>query len=305
MFLTTTRSAHFCAAVLALGAVFGVFVPGQRRCSAQSPWQNPVDPLDVTGDGIRAADDFNTERNELFFPRISDPRTGILPKPATPPPFYDITGDLVPTIAPVDLLQLINELIVNENSFLAGVPPGAVTVNGPASVRFEFRTEAGIPVETVSVGDEFFLTAIVSDDRDDPLGVFASYIDLLYDTALADLSGAPILNPNDVLVAAGTPTTLGIEEIGSVSSSAKRIAPEILPSQRDLFSIPMLATADGKLVADGANGYVLLVGIDEAIAPSFVADALTIVPEPATSGLAIYLVLLGFVRRRNSLRCPA
>ena len=149
-FLTTALGA---CAVLFLEGCLGALLGGsiQPSCYADNGWQNPLDALDVTGDGIRAVDDFHVQRNELLFRRVSDPETGLLPNEPVGPPFYDVSGDPKPALSPADLLTMINALEFDTEPpfFIAGPPPGAVTSEGPSSIRFEFQALDGSPVDEV------------------------------------------------------------------------------------------------------------------------------------------------------------
>lgn len=75
-----------------------------------TPWQNPVTPLDVSGDGLVTPGDVLLVINEINSPSITDIR-GRLPteRPDIPDtPFYDVNGDGI--LSPIDVLIIINEL---------------------------------------------------------------------------------------------------------------------------------------------------------------------------------------------------
>jgi hypothetical protein len=147
--------------VLASLAMFG------RPALGQAPWQNPDDALDVSGDAFRGVDDFHQAYSELFVPQIVGD-DGELPKPATPPPFLDVSGDGY--FAPNDMIQLINA----GETFAAGIPDADTTVAGPVSVRFDFRDLTGAPISQVDVGESFVAAMTIMDDRPEPFGIFGS-----------------------------------------------------------------------------------------------------------------------------------
>ena len=82
-----------------------VVAPGTKP-----PWQNPIDPLDVSNDGHVTPGDVLRVINEINTPQVSDDH-GILPptRPDTPEiPYYDVNGDGV--VSPIDVLIIINEI---------------------------------------------------------------------------------------------------------------------------------------------------------------------------------------------------
>jgi hypothetical protein len=80
-------------------------------------WQNPVNRLDVSGDGrMSPVDDVLRMINELNQHNVTDPITGKLPLPLPPaqwPPYFDVNGDGFLSPAQ-DLLPVIN--FFNEGS---------------------------------------------------------------------------------------------------------------------------------------------------------------------------------------------
>ena len=72
-------------------------------------WQNGVEPLDVTGDGLIVPLDALTVINELNLPEHTDGVGRLLdPPPDSPPPFLDVNGDGYCTS--IDALFIINRL---------------------------------------------------------------------------------------------------------------------------------------------------------------------------------------------------
>jgi uncharacterized repeat protein (TIGR03803 family) len=104
----------------AAGTLFALPVP-------TISWQNPDEPLDVNAiDGITPLDALLVI-NELSDRILSDPVTGELVLPATPPPYVDVTGDGF--AAPLDALLVINGL-GSESAAAAAV---AVSEPGPTA----------------------------------------------------------------------------------------------------------------------------------------------------------------------------
>jgi hypothetical protein len=56
-------------------------------------------------------------------------------------------------------------------------------------VKVEATDLAGNPISEVEVGEEFLLVATVQDLRPQPTGVFAAYVDILYDSSLVAVNG--------------------------------------------------------------------------------------------------------------------
>lgn len=247
--------------------------------SAQSGWQNTSEPLDVSNDGVIGINDYHIALNEFLLKRVSD-ANGSLPAVTTAPPFFDTSGDGFMT--PIDLLLFPNQ----SGSVTPGIPANVTPVTGPASVSFDFFDLSGNAVSQVNVGDRFRVAAQVSDDRVQPLGALATYVDLLFDRSLATEQATTF--PTDFQFAlAGLSTATGIEEVGALPFTLQPTSASF-----ELFQMEFEAAAPGTFSVNGANGYSLLVGEDVGVSPSFVGASLTIVPEP--SGLMLVSCVLGF-----------
>ena len=108
----------------------------------------------------------------------------------------------------------------------------------------------------------------------------------------------PEFRADDVFVNEGTQTQAGIAGIGSANSTAKQLTIGPIETDPLWFTLPFEATTPGEFSIEGDNQYVLLVGIDEAIAPDFSSGTLTIVPEPATGWLVMATLFCCFRGRQ-------
>lgn len=88
---------------------------------AASPWQNRVEPMDVSGDGLVVANDVLRIIN-----RINLEGAGVLPPPTGPVSnYYDVTGDNAVTA--IDALRLIRH--INSLSMLGSSEPESAPVS--------------------------------------------------------------------------------------------------------------------------------------------------------------------------------
>ncbi len=109
-----------------------------------SPWQNPVNSLDVNGDGSVSAIDALVDINALnqnLFPG------GVLPLPATAPPYYDVNGDGL--LTPLDVLTIINYL--NSHSTVTAV---ASPTSSPATASTSSSADVSTPTAALSAAVE-------------------------------------------------------------------------------------------------------------------------------------------------------
>jgi hypothetical protein len=141
-------------------------------------------------------------------------------------------------------------------------------------VEFHLQTTnlAGIPISSVTEGEDFLLKGFVEDVQMDPEGVFAAYLDVLYETALVSVTGAigPGSDPIYVNARSGSTTTPGlIDEVGGTDG-------EGLPAGTEgdlhiLFSVQLTADAIGAVTFAGEPAdvlprhYVLLFGSDDPV----------------------------------------
>ena len=145
-----------------------------------SPWQNPLNPLDVDDDpeGSVIAFDALLVINELNEPQYRNPVTGELPAPPDPlPAYFDVSGDNMAT--PFDALLIINylnSLIPTASPALARAatgPEAEPASLAPADLAGALAADtAGCPYQFV--GDAADTSAANSDESssaptDDPL----------------------------------------------------------------------------------------------------------------------------------------
>lgn len=156
-----------------------------------------------------------------------------------------------------------DEGFVGTDSFTYTVNDGTADY-GPATVsitvlaedlvqyRMEVTTIDGTPVTTVTQGDSFLVNVYVEDLRSAPDGVFAGFLDILFDSSAVSINGDITFGDNYQNGKQYDVTTPGlIDEIGAFSTSFSPIgAGEFL-----LVSIPMQADAVGSVVlnADTAD----------------------------------------------------
>jgi|GEM_PF-1847591 len=124
-----------------------------------------------------------------------------------------------------------------------------VTVNVTASaandlvrIRLRATDASGAPLTTVVSGVDFQLRAYVEDLRAVPQGVFAAYLDVLYDSARSSVTGslAPSSTYNNSL--SGSTTTSGlVDEVGGAGSLTPTGGGELL-----LVTIPMRGIVVGQ-----------------------------------------------------------
>lgn len=109
-------------------------------------WHNYDNPVDVNNrDGVSPLDAL-TVINELDAHRFSDPATGRLVSPATPPPFYDVNNDGF--VSPLDALLVINALPSNSNRAASGISVNADDLHGQPTLGETFAAKPMEPAET-------------------------------------------------------------------------------------------------------------------------------------------------------------
>ena len=107
----------------------------------QSPWHNANNPTDVNQDNVTAPIDALAVINEFTDRTFSDPITGHLASPLTPPvDLIDVTGDWI--ISPIDALLVINALPSNA---ITDLPPNNPPASSPAEQRLAATRQ--VPVQ--------------------------------------------------------------------------------------------------------------------------------------------------------------
>jgi hypothetical protein len=180
-------------------------------------------------------------------------------------------------ISPSDALHVVNHL--NVHSYYVGL--GVVPYDG-----------IGNPIDTVVVGEIFYLTLVTEDLRPDAEGVFAAYADVYYPTNSLTTVGSisydePYLNGRS-----GDLGELGlIDEWGAFAGLTPTNDGRYVVSR-----VPMRATKVGILVfgaspADQTPSHdVLLFGSEEVVAPEFIrylASELLILEEAEGEGTSL------------------
>lgn len=233
---------------------------------ATPPWQNPANPLDVNDDGFVAGDDAIIVIN-----RIGEKN---LP-PA--PPFYNVIGqDPFGVVTPLDALFVINDLIVGS------IRPMSFTTSnlGLVEVDLQTRDVNGRQIESIDVGETFFLEAFVSDRSESSAGIFAAQFDVTYDSSRVAIIGDPVFG-NEFRDA----RTFDIETGGQIRDIGAVVG--VSPRGREalLFSIPFQANKLGvtSFSGDDSDAFSLVFGIDEPVETLFANVTLDVVPEPSST----------------------
>ena len=125
---------------------------------------------------------------------------------------------------------------------------------GEGSSKVQMRLVAtdlsGQPVDKVVVNQNFNLQGYVTDLRDDPRGVFTSYMDVEFNKTLVQATGAIQHGGSYSNFQSGTIDVSGalgvIDEVGGMAGMSELGAGEHL-----VFTVPMRATAAGNFVFDG------------------------------------------------------
>ncbi len=147
-----------------------------------------------------------------------------------------------------------------------------LTIVDDFQVRFRLETSnlGGLPITSVAPGENFLLEVFVQDISPLPRnGVFAAYMDVLYDSTLVSLDGPLEFNPVYSNQQSGTTTTPGlIDEAGAFDG----LSP-LGESERLLFRVEMMANQPGVALftsdpADVLPAHdTLLYGVSTAIPP--------------------------------------
>jgi len=117
--------------------------------------------------------------------------------------------------------------------------------DGPVvALALQITTPDGSPVGDLHVGDDFVLHVLAQDLRTDPHGVFAVYMDIDWDAALAESAGALTYSAEYESGEAGDLSTPGqLDEAGAFSGPIA-----LSGGLHEVFSVPMHAVATGQLV---------------------------------------------------------
>ena len=102
--------------------------------SPATPWRNPANPLDVSGDEVVALQDAVLIINQIGKP--------LIPNNSSPPPLYDVTGDNA--VAARDAVQVINYLALNMGG---GQASASLTVVAPGDEQQDAHA-AAVPLSS-------------------------------------------------------------------------------------------------------------------------------------------------------------
>lgn len=147
-------------------------------------------------------------------------------------------------------------------------------------VRLEAADSNGAPIDTITTGESFVVNAFVEDIRRVTQGVFAAYVDVVYDSAIASANGAISYGSDFSNGQSGNTATPGlIDEAGAFTQST------LGSGEALLFSIPFVANSVGTLdlILDAADDFpahdTLLRGINDAISLDlidFISDSISV-----------------------------
>ena len=140
----------------------------------------------------------------------------------------------------------------------------------PQEIRIRLATAdlEGVPISTVSPGDEFLIQVFVQDIQPNAKGVFAAYLDVTYDPSLVSVAVPSIVYSDPYENGqSGNLTVPGlIDEAGAFAGFTQTGAAERL-----LFSVRMVADRAGQAQfrgdpADGVGNQMLVYGKDDPVA---------------------------------------
>lgn len=206
------------------------------------PLTNPAHPADVNADGFLSPLDAVLIANHL----VRD-GAGPLPVDYEPPPFVDVDGDGLVLQADVEAAA---EML--DDGGARPVPPPPLVIPqtpgtpGPgelAQVTLKITDTAGAELASINAGQRFFLEAWVADQRAEPLGIAAAYLDVTYAGNLASVVGSLQSGADFPHFQAGQTATGGrIDEAG-----AGRTTTLADGQSRRLWRIELLAQTRGTL----------------------------------------------------------
>lgn len=142
-----------------------------------------------------------------------------------------------------------------------------VADNADVGLRLEISDTQGTPISVTKVGDDFVLNVYVQDQRTLGRGVFAAFMDILYDPQLVAVSGAITYGSEYSNAPQGDSSTPGlIDEVGAIAGFNELGTSEFL-----VFSVPMRAIHAGEadLTSDPAdilpNDEILVYGSTQGV----------------------------------------
>ena len=161
-------------------------------------------------------------------------------------------------IAEPDLSEefIREDLVINGSNFFEDPDnPGEILTGGLSNKKAKLRVQAvsvsGAPINEIAFDQEFLLRVTVEDRRPpgtfpdgSAVGVFAAYMDIEFDPALAEVVGGIDFTSDYGQVQTGTISAGLIDEIGAVASSGTGLT----QNEIELATIRMRALSAGELV---------------------------------------------------------
>jgi hypothetical protein len=172
------------------------------------------------------------------------------------------------------------------------------------SLQLRAVNASGEHIETFEVGEHFTLQLLAHDLRDPPSGAFSVYADIAYTAERVVLDG-------DLQYGASFPNghldfemKRGLlDEIGGVAGMTS------VPPEAIVVSVPFLPTAPGDVLftlepADLVHHEITVMGRDSILAKNdveFGSLTLTVVPEPTSTSVMAFIVVLAALSLRRRL----
>lgn len=169
-----------------------------------TPSQNNANMLDVDNDGFVGPLDVLNILNRLSTSGDASVPVSSLTQP--PPPYFDVNGDNY--IDPLDAISIIDDLNARGSSGSGQGNAGPRAAKGERILEFQFQIvdqngvsldpnpADGISEGLVGLGTDFYVRLFARDLRSVPVGLFASYSNLVYTNA--DGSPASRIEPVDI-----------------------------------------------------------------------------------------------------------
>ncbi|MCA9218104.1 MAG: cadherin-like domain-containing protein, partial [Planctomycetales bacterium] len=203
----------------------------ERRLLSVSPWHNTENPVDVNRDGVLSPFDALAGINELNFGGARQLNDNAVVRNSYA---FDVNNDGY--LSSIDVLRTINAMNAEgENHTLL-------------KIRVQPEDAEGNAIDTIGVGEGFNLSVYVQDlaGRDvSESGVFAAYLDVMFDTTLASVAGDISYGPDYQNGKTGSVVAEGLDEVGAFDGFNPLGTDELL-----LFTVPMTGAAAGTVTFD-------------------------------------------------------
>jgi hypothetical protein len=228
--------------------------------AADDSFDVPEDSVDNSLDVLK--NDFAGQRPPIEIVEVLNPiyGTAVLDDKGTSSPSDDVI--LYTPAAGAGVTDQFQYIIQDANgvqdtaTVTVHVKPGA-DLDDDVAYRLEATDLNGAPISTIGVGQKFLLNVYVQDIRPTPpdedlMGVFAGYLDVIYDYAKVSVSGSVVHGSEyQNFVSAGTGLPGLVDEAGGFQTNSDPLGSgEIL-----LLAVPMTANSIGKVdfVGDPAD----------------------------------------------------